>query len=256
MRRPQPVRLASPHRTACWPASLIVGALLASALPAAHAADINTVGSLTQAEFRLLSEDLGAVASFKPLIPAESMGLTGFDIGVGTTATQLANRSVWQAAAAGNAAPSSLAVPFVRVHKGLPFNIDVGASLAAAPSTNIRVTSGELRWAFVPGGTLTPALAVRASVSQLSGVDQLGLQTVGLDVSISKGFAFFTPYAGVGTVGVKSKPAASTGLASESFNEVKVFAGANVNLGLINFVLEADRTGDATSYGVKVGFRF
>jgi len=35
-----------------------------------------------------------------------------------------------------------------------------------------------------------------------------------------------------------------------------VYAGLNVNLGLINLAVEADRTGDATSYGLKGGVRF
>jgi hypothetical protein len=101
-----------------------------------------------------------------------------------------------------------------------------------------------------------PAVALRASVSKLSGVDQLGLRTTGLDVSVSKGFALLTPYAGVGTVRVKSDPAAGTGLTAESASLTKVFAGLNLNFGLTNLALETDKTGDATSYGVKFGFRF
>ncbi len=237
---------------------LIRPALLASAMVlstfTAHAADINPL-LLTQAEFKLLSEDLGSVVSFKPLIPAEAMGITGFDVGIAVTGTQLQNRPVWEKAAAGSSVPSTMAVPMLRVHKGLPFNIDIGASYAKVPSTNIQITGGELRWAFVPGGVATPALAVRASVSSLSGVDRLKLRTTGVDLSISKGFAFFTPYVGAGTVRVKSTPDGA-GLASESFSQSKVFGGVNLNFGLVNVVFEADKTGQAASYGVKFGLRF
>lgn len=222
----------------------------------AHAADISTLNLLNQAEFRGLSEDLGAALSFKPLIPAEPMGLTGFDIGLAVTGTKLQNRAAFQKAAAGANVPATLPVPTLRVHKGLPFDIDLGVSYAAVPSSNVRVIGGELRWAVLAGNVALPAVALRASVSKLSGVDQLGLRTTGLDVSISKGFALLTPYAGVGTVRVKSDPAAGPGLTAESASLTKLFAGLNLNLGLTNLAFETDKTGDATSYGVKFGFRF
>lgn len=241
------------------PAGLLAAtaaAALGLALPAARAADINSLQLLSQAEFRLLSEDLGAALSFKPMIPSEGLGLTGFDIGFGVTGTQLAHRDIWQKAAGGSEPPSIVPVPFARVHKGLPLNIDIGATVSAVPSTDIKLYGGEVRWAVLPGSTATPAVALRASLTRMRGVDQLGLRTVGFDVSVSKGFAFLTPYAGIGTVQVRSKPAAASGLATESFNQTKFFAGANINLGLANVALEADRTGDTNSYGVKLGFRF
>ena len=240
------------HTLFVRPALLACTVVLSAAT--AQAADINPI-LLTQAEFKLLSEDLGSVVSFKPLIPAESMGITGFDVGIAVTGTQLQNRAVWEKAAAGSSIPSTLPVPMVRVHKGLPFNIDIGASYSQVPSTNIKITGGELRWAFVPGGVAIPALAVRASVSSLSGVDRLKLRTTGVDVSISKGFAFLTPYVGAGTVKVKSTPDGA-GLASESFSQSKVFGGVNLNFGLANVVFEGDKTGKATSYGMKFGLRF
>jgi hypothetical protein len=233
--------------------SLVAGAM-ALAASWAQAADVNPV-LLTQPEFRLLSEDMGAVLSFKPMIPAESMGITGFDVGVAVTGTKLENRAIWEKASNGSSVEATLPIATVRVHKGLPFDIDIGGSFAKVPSTNIQILGGELRWAILPGSTITPALAVRASVSELSGVDNLSLRTTGLDVSISKGFAFLTPYVGAGIVNVKSKPDAP-GLVSESFRQNKVFAGMNLNFGLVNLVLEGDKTGEATSYGVKLGLRF
>ncbi len=234
--------------------SLLALALIAAA-PLAHAGDLNALQLLNQAQFRLLSEDLGSALSYKGLIPAESMGITGFDIGIAVTGTELEHKDQWAQAFSGSI-PSTLPVPTIRVHKGLPFNIDIGASLAAVPSSNIRVAGGELRWAVLPGSTVLPAVAIRGSVTALSGVNQLKLRTTGLDVSVSKGFALFTPYAGIGTVQTTSTPDASTGKTKESFSQSKVFAGLNVNFGLTNFAFEADKTGDATSYGVKMGFRF
>jgi hypothetical protein len=231
-------------------------AVLGATASMAQAADLNTLQLLSQSEFRLLSEDLGAILSFKPLIPSEPLGLTGFDIGVGVSGTVLENRSVWEKAAGGSSVPSTLVVPSLRAHKGLPFDIDVGLSVSRVPTAGITVTGGELRWAPLAGNTVLPAIALRASMSAMSGVDQLKLRTLGFDVSVSKGFLFATPYAGLGTVNVKSKPEASSLKGDEDFNLAKVFAGVNLNLGLGNLAFEADKTGKATSYSAKFGFRF
>lgn len=230
--------------------------VLLAAAPLAHAADLNTLQSLSQSEFRLLSEDLGAIVSYKPLIPSEPLGLTGFDIGVGVSGTVLENRGAWEKAAGGSSVPSTVAVPSLRAHKGLPFDIDLGVSVSRVPTAGITITGGELRWAPLAGNAVLPAIALRASTSAISGVDQLKLRTYGFDVSVSKGFLFATPYAGLGTVNVRSRPQASSLKADEDFNLTKAFAGVNLNFGLANLAFEADRTGKATSYSAKYGFRF
>ena len=90
----------------------------------------------------------------------------------------------------------------------------------------------------------------------MSGVDNFSFDTKSVDLSISKGFLMFTPYAGVGLVMVNSSTSAVTGINSESFNQNKYFAGGNFNMGLMNIAVEWDQTGDAQSYGAKFGFRW
>jgi len=130
---------------------------------------------------------------------------------------------------------------------------------SSVPSTNIRLVGGELRYAIVPGGAATPAIGIRGSYTKLSGVDQLEFSTRGVDLSISKGFLMFTPYGGIGKVWADSNPvgtAAAAGLSKESFSVNKVFVGLNMNFGLMNLALEGDKTGKASTYGAKLGFRF
>lgn len=241
------------HRLATLRTLLLASGVCAAA--SASAAEINNLGALSQAQFLAVSEDLGAALSYKPLVPAEPLGITGFDIGLAVTGTKLQSRAALQAASSGSV-PATLPVPTLRVHKGLPLNIDVGVSYAAVPSSNVRLIGGELRWAVLAGSVATPAVALRVSATSLSGVDQLKLNTTGLDVSISKGFAMLTPYAGIGTVRVKSEAKGIAGLRAESFSQGKVFAGLNLNMGLVNLAFEGDKTGDATTYGMKFGFRF
>jgi hypothetical protein len=235
--------------------SLVVVSLLALSLPVV-AADINQIQALTQDDFHKLSQDLGATLSYKPLTPTAPLGITGFDLGLAVTATSIKNSDVLQKAGAGD--HSTLAVPSLRVNKGLPLGIDFGLMAGAVPGTNVRLYGGELRYALVPGGVAMPAIGIRGSYTKLTGVDQLDFNTKGVDLSISKGFAMLTPYAGVGKVWVASTPKdlPSPGPSKESLSLNKVFVGINMNFGLTNLAFEGDRTGEATSYGAKLGFRF
>jgi hypothetical protein len=146
-------------------------------------------------------------------------------------------------------------VASLRGHVGLPFNIDIGASYAQVPDTNIEFWGGELRWAFLEGSTTLPAVALRGSYTGTTGIDQLKLTTAAADISISKGIAMFTPYAGIGQVWVKSEPQGVPVLQEESFSQTKFYAGVNVFLG-VNLAFEIDSTGDIMSYGAKIGLRF
>ncbi|MDP2762876.1 MAG: hypothetical protein Q8O64_21160 [Sideroxyarcus sp.] len=234
---------------------LVLTATLAFAQPAlAGNIDISALGGV-QSDFRNVSEDLGSALSYKGVAPAESLGITGFDLGLEVTQTSLAqSAALWQALSGNDI--SNLYVPKLHVTKGLPLDIDIGAFFSTVPSTGIKLYGGELRWAFMPGSTTMPAVAVRGSLTKLSGVNQLSLNTKGLDFSISKGFAMFTPYAGIGKVWTTSTPDAATSLSEESFSQNKLFVGANLNLGLTNLAAEYDKTGEAKSVSLKLGFRF
>ncbi len=238
---------------------LVLFCTLGIAQPA-MAASISTLNQLAQSEFRTFSEDLGAALSYKPITPAESLGTTGFDMGIEVTQTDTSKSAqIWSKATNGGSSVSKVYVPRLHIAKGLPLGIDIAAFYSRIPSANISLVGTELRYAIVEGGVATPAIAVRGSYTKLSGVDQLGLNTKGLDVSISKGFAMFTPYAGVGQVWVNSK-ANVTGTGGvtldESFTQSKVFVGANLNFGLTNIAAEVDKTGGIQSVSLKLGFRF
>ncbi len=239
------------------PRTLAATAVACTALFAAtaHAADLVTVDLLNQDQFRLLSEDLGSAAAYKPLIPSEATGITGFDVGGAVMVNQIKNRGVFQTAANNEDPGATLTQYALRANKGLPFDLDIGASVSQVSGTNIQVAGADIRWAAILGGTFIPAVSLRLAISNISGVDQVDLKTTSFDVSLSKGFAFITPYAGLGVVQVKSTPNVN-GLAAENFNLTRVFAGTNVALGLMNVIVEADKTGEAANLGLKLGIRF
>ena len=227
----------------------------AAASGIARADDINQIDQLNQADFRNLSRDLTAAVSYKAVVPIEALGLTGFDVGVEVTATQLEHRSAWNNATLGSA-PSTLYIPKVHVHKGLPAGFDVGLFYASVADSNIDIWGAEVRYALVEGGIGTPAVGLRGTYSKVSGVDQLAFNTKGVELGISKGFAFFTPYAGIGRIWADAEPVGPAVAHAEDFSETKLFVGGNINFIAGNLALEADRIGDTVSYSAKFGFRF
>ena len=238
--------------------SLLIGllALFSIALPASAAKNLDNLGALSQSQFKLLSEDLGSSLSYKAIIPAESTGLKGIDIGFEVTGTDLVHSNIWASANTTGSAPSTLYIPKVHIHKGLPFRIDLGFFVGEIPSTDMKINGFEVRYGIVKGGTIKPAVGIRATYTKLSGDNNLDLTTKGLELSISKGFTVITPYAGIGVIRTVSKPNASTGLANETFNQTKTYIGANFNLGILNIATEVDKTGDAKTVALKFGWRF
>jgi hypothetical protein len=217
------------------PAHLLFSALLAAS-GIAQAADLrlsNLAGS--QSNFKILSENLGAATSYKGVIPAEPLGITGFDIGAEVTSTRITDKAVWSRATGGSA-PDYLTQTKLHAHKGLPFGFDVGVVASNSTSSNISTVGGELRYALVSGNVLMPAIGLRAAYTKVDGINQLDLQNKSLELTISKGILIFKPYAGIGHVWTSSRP--------------------DAGLGLINLAIEADKTGQATSLSAKVGLRF
>jgi hypothetical protein len=227
--------------------------LLCGAVLPARGADFSSVGSLLQGEFHKVSEDLGAAFSYKGVTPATPLGITGFDIGVEVTNTQIENSSLFSRAGAGSI--SDVFVPKLHVHKGLWGGLDIGAFLAGSSQVDATLFGAELRYALMDDGIATPAVGLRLSGSKATGTGDLKLATAALDLVVSKRFVLATPYGGGGIVRVQSSVSGSA-LAQESFNKGRYFAGVNVNLVAANLAFEAEKMGANTSLSAKLGFRF
>ncbi|MFK7997820.1 MAG: hypothetical protein AB8B87_27080 [Granulosicoccus sp.] len=220
----------------------------------ASAASLDTIENLDQAQFAEFSKSISAATHYRSVAPSEPLGTLGFDIGLGVSSTDISG-NLFDLASNGSFDGSDLVVAKLQVQKGLPFGLDIGASLSSIPDSDATIFGGELRYAIVDGGVLTPSLGIRASYSQLQGLDDLDLQSSALELGISKGILFFTPYAGVGVVRTTADPQNIDGLRTEKFDENKVFIGITANFGFA-VTLEADRTGDIRTYSAKAGIRF
>ena len=231
--------------------TLALAAACAFSFPAAASADFDRLQALTQAELANLAKDFTAVASYKSIAPAEPLGIIGFDIGAAVSATRLDNAAIWEKAGFEHA---TVYMPTLRAQKGLPFGVDIGASLTAVPDSSIKLIGAEIKYALVPGGIATPAVAIRAAATRLSGVDELDLDTRSVELTVSKGFLMLTPYAGIGKVWGSLTPNVGN-LKKETPSGNKVFAGFNLNLGIANMAAEVDRTAGNQTVSVKLGFR-
>jgi len=246
------IRLRNPFSRARL-SSLMASALLLAAPSAARAADIDSLQSLTQPQFRMLAEDLVAALSYKAISPAEPLGVTGFDLGGGLSVTETSG-SVWKLAT--GSGTDYLPMPRLMLQKGLPFGIDVGGFYAAAPGSNIKLWGGELKYAILEGSTVMPALAVRGAVTGMSGVDDLDLETQSLELVVSKGLLNITPYGGIGQIWSSVTPSATSSLGlplrKESPSMTRVHAGLGFKVILVNFAVEVDHT--ATGFGASTRF--
>lgn len=234
---------------------LLAALLLAASSSLAFASDINNLDALMQGQFHGLSADLGAVLQFEQLAPAAPEGVTGFNFGLDLGATRIEHKDAWRLATSGSDV-TTVPMARVRLTKGLPGGVDIGAFYSTAPGTNIKAYGGELRYAILEGGAMEPAIGLRGTYNKISGVDQLGFHTESLELSISKGFGPFTPYAGAGRIWVSSTPDPSTGLEKESFGENEVFAGFDISFVVMDFALEANRIGDNLTYSAKLAVGF
>lgn len=243
-------------------AALCLGLLFAGD---ASARDINFITGLAQGEFKDLSKEAGAAIAYRNTAPAEPLGITGFDAGVEVSAVDIKKESAYWQSAFGNNAPSFLYIPKIRVRKGLPFGIDVGAMYSYLPDSNIKIYGAEVSKAILEGSAATPALGVRATYTKLAGVNDLSLQTVGIDASISKGFVIFTPYAGVGGIWIDSKAKGHltnpsipdfTILKEEKIWQPRGFAGIKITpLPLIGITAEAEYSARPI-YSLKAAVNF
>lgn len=231
------------------------------------AKDISFDSGLAQESFKKFTEDAGGAIAYRNAAPAAPMGITGFDIGVEVSAVVIDKDSAYWQSAFGSDAPTMVYIPRVRVRKGLPLGIDIGVSYTEVPESNIRIYGAELGKALLEGTIGTPAIGLRATYSKLSNVNDLSLQTAGLDASISKGFLFFTPYAGAGVVWIDGKAegnlqALSTAapglgpLTEEKLYRGRYFAGLQITpFPLLRILGEAEFSAQ-TVYTLKIAAGF
>ena len=224
----------------------VIAATLSLAISPAVAADLSFSSPISQGDFKSLSKETGAAIGYRNMAPAAPLGITGFDIGGEVSAISIDKNSSYWKAAFNNDAPSYLVIPKIRARKGLPLGIDIGASYAYVPGSNVKLYGAELSKSILDGTMATPAVGIRGTYTKLAGVKDLGLQTYGIDASVSKGFIFITPYAGAGMMWINSEAKGNLhtlapALTKENISVPRIFGGLVLSpLPLFALTVEAE----------------
>lgn len=236
----------------------IAAVLLACVAVPAMAKDIEiqaTCTSLTCNEaFKSVAEDLVATIDYRAVGPAEATGTLGLGVGVVMSYVPVDVDQAWTDVTGQDF--NGLGLVGLQVTKGLPLDIDIGAFYTTVPDTNVDVYGAEVRYAFLPGSTVAPALALRGSYVAVTGIDSFDLESKGVDLSLSKGFGPITPYVGVGYVFGEADPKSMSGPDKAEVEDTKAFIGARISLGLLEFTPEVGQIGDNVTYSARLGFSF
>jgi len=167
-----------------------------------------------QSSFRSLMSELGVVIAPRLMTPADTLGYAGFQFSAELGVTKIsADRTFWDGVAGVDPANRNAARPdsylttvgaFVRKGLWLPLPaFEFGAGAVNILGSQMYALQGYAKFALQEGfhGWVLPSVAVRGSVSQLLGTDQVDLTVFGLDVIASKAFSLggtarFEPYLG------------------------------------------------------------
>jgi hypothetical protein len=243
----------TPHRLASR-AGLLALLLLAAAPPAAGW-DVDP--RMSREAFTAFHRHLATTVYAYPRHGAAPLGLVGFDVHADLTADEtLAGEAFADEALDGELEADLLLVGRVGARKGLPGGIDLGASYAVALGGDLELVSGELQWAWIDGGLVTPSLALRLTGTRTLDAGVYELEQYGAELLVSKGFAVVTPYVGGGAVyseGTLDTPD-DVRFATDDTRFV-AYAGVTVNLLVPKITLELER-GEALTGALRVAIGF
>jgi hypothetical protein len=243
------------RQTSVKPRVATLMSILLSAATAHAAGNDIQYGAISQSTFNSFLDELGAVVAYGAIAPAETLGVTGFDIGAAVTSYRI-NDAVWDRTVRDGSAPSRLQVGRVMARKGLPFGFDLGASYGKAQDSNMGTVGGELRKALIEGSSRSPAVSLLGHYATLLGVEAVDLSTYGIDLGISKGFAILTPYAGVGEVWYDGHDKSGLNLRNHSGALTRGYVGMRLGLApFIGMTAQADFA-EADSYSLRLDFDF
>jgi len=225
----------------------------------AFAGDFKLSNSLTQDEFSDLVQDIGLAVTPTPNSPAEPLGTLGFDIALESQFTTIDDGSGrWKHAWDDGDPDSGILANRVHIQKGLPFGVDLGASITKGGNIDFTAVTIEAKYAILEGSVITPAISAKAAYTKVMDMDDIDLQSGLVGLYISKGFLMLTPYAGIEDVYTMASTDSDTvDLDDEDVNAVRGMVGLQIcPFPFIVLNVEAARGGDVNQYALKAAIRF
>jgi hypothetical protein len=240
----------------------IVGLALAQGLVlvgAAGAWDLR--GDAPREDFEAFHRRFTSDVYFYPRHGAHPLGWTGFEVWVDTSVDPgFGDEGFAATAIDGDLPGDALAVARVGARKGLPGGFDLGLAYGRALGGDLELVSGELGWALIRGGAVTPALGLRATVTRTLDAGSYDLDQYGLELLASKGFTVMTLFGGAGVVRSESTldrgfDGGPAGRFTETTTRNVVFAGVTLKLLIPRLTISLEQ-GEELQGAVRVGFGF
>ncbi|MEK7704434.1 MAG: hypothetical protein AAB426_05700 [Myxococcota bacterium] len=167
--------------------------------------------------YRLLSTEVAATMMPKPVQPAETLGMSGFEFSFTNTLTDIHQQApYWQGqpgspvlegvlpSHGARQVPDMLWTPTLHLRKGLPLSSEIGVSATYLSFSEMYMIAAEGKIAIYESFfRWVPALSARAAVGRLFGSSDLDMVTGEADIMTSLPFGIggmlqATPFAGYG----------------------------------------------------------
>lgn len=167
--------------------------------------------------YRRLTSELALALAPRPLAPAETLGMSGFEFALVTTTADIDDSAdYWQGqpgqpifegvlpSHGSRDVPGALWVPTLHVRKGLPMSTEIGVTGAYLAFSEMFMVGGDVKIAVHESYfRWVPALALRAAAGRLFGSSDIDMITTEFDTLASLPFGVggmvqVTPYIGYG----------------------------------------------------------
>ncbi|RJO66776.1 MAG: hypothetical protein C4523_11515 [Myxococcales bacterium] len=173
------------------------------------------------AKFGRFARQFAAVLAPKFHAPAETLGWSGWNLGLEYTLNKIPGGEQWDDALQGverfktepeysttskdGSAPTILQTAQFHARKGLPFSTELGFIISYLISSEMYLAGVEGKVAFVEGFTYVPDMALRMTYEHLFGAPDMDMDILNWDLSISKNFGLggvvqLAPYTGYSLV--------------------------------------------------------
>lgn len=176
-----------------------------------------------ESRFRSLMSELGVVMAPRLVVPADTLGFSGFQVSTEVGMTQISNKQDFWNGTSGvepqnpnaHRPPAWLSTVGVFVRKGMWVPLpafEFGAGVVHLLDSQMLAWQGYAKWALHEGfhDLPLPSFAVRGSMSYVTGTDQARILISGVDLVLSKAFglggtARLEPFGGLSFLYISAK---------------------------------------------------
>ena len=173
--------------------------------------------------YETVVRELAVGVANKPIYPAETLGINGFEVGLTSTLAftsggkdSVDDISTWDRVHVNNESQNNTWIPGIMVRKGLPLSLEVGANYGWLSYSRQSVLGGFIRAAPLEGYRQAPDIAFQLGYAGYIGNDELELGVMDWSGTISYTMPFgtlvgihhatFAPYLGAGQLILHAEP--------------------------------------------------